>query len=161
MPGSRSCSVPAGASSTSLIHPSAFIAPGAIVLGDVSLGRNAFIWYNCVVRGDMAPITIGEETNIQDLTMIHVDAGVPCTIGRRVAVGHHAIVHGCTVEDESLIGMGAALLNRVHVGTGSLVAVGAVVREGTHIPPGSLVVGVPGRVARDVTTAETDRMRQT
>ena len=131
------------------------------MLGDVSLGRDASIWYNCVVRGDMAPITIGDETNIQDLTMIHVDAGVPCTIGRRVAVGHGAILHGCTVEDESLIGMGAVLLNSVHVGTGSLVAAGAVVREGTRVPPGSLVVGVPARVARDVTVAEIDRMRQT
>ena len=129
-----------------MIHPSAFIAPGAVVLGDVSLGRDSSIWYNSVLRGDMAPITIGDETNVQDLTMVHVDAGVPCTLGKRVGVGHRAILHGCTVEDECLIGMGAILLNHVRVGTGSVIAAGAVIPEGMEIPPGSLVIGMPGRV---------------
>ena len=104
-----------------MIHPTAFIAPGAVVLGDVSLGRDASIWYNCVVRGDMAPIVVGDETNLQDLTMVHVDEGVPCTIGNRVGVGHRAILHGCTVDDEVLVGMGAILLNGVRVGTGSVI----------------------------------------
>jgi carbonic anhydrase/acetyltransferase-like protein (isoleucine patch superfamily) len=126
-----------------LIHPSAFIAPGAVVLGDVTLGRDASIWYNCVVRGDMAPIRIGEETNIQDLTVVHVDEGVPCTVGRRVGVGHRAILHGCTIEDEVLVGMGAVLLNGVSVGSGSVVGAGAVLPEGMHVPVGSLVLGVP------------------
>ena len=98
----------------------------------------------------MAPITIGDRTNIQDLTMVHVDEDVPCTIGHDVGVGHRAILHGCTVEDFCLIGMGAILLNHVRVGTGSVVAAGAVLREGLEVPPGSLVMGVPGKVVRPV-----------
>ena len=131
------------------------------MLGDVTLGRDSSIWYNTVVRADMAPITIGDETNVQDLSMVHVDAGVPCTIGRRVGVGHRAILHGCTIEDECLIGMGAILLNGVWVGTGSVIAAGAVVPEGMDIPPGSLVVGVPGRVVRKVDAVLTERIRHT
>ncbi len=98
----------------------------------------------------MAPITIGEETNLQDLVMVHVDEGVPCDVGRRVGVGHRAILHGCVVEDECLIGMGAILLNGVRVGTGSIVGAGAVLTEGTVVPPGSLALGVPGKVIRPV-----------
>jgi len=133
-----------------MIDPSAYIASGAQVLGAVSLGARASVWYNSVLRADMEPITIGEETNIQDLSMIHVDEGVPCTIGARVAVGHRAILHGCTIEDDSLIGMGAILLNGVHVGTGSVVGAGAVLLEGATVPSGSLVLGVPGKVVRAV-----------
>lgn len=144
-----------------MIHPTAFIAPGAVVLGDVTLGEDASIWYNCVVRGDMAPIRIGARTNIQDLTMVHVDDGVPCTIGDRVGVGHRAILHGCTVEDETLVGMGAILLNGVHVGTGSVIGAGAVLPEGVRIPPRSLVLGVPGRVVREVDDALAARIRGT
>jgi carbonic anhydrase/acetyltransferase-like protein (isoleucine patch superfamily) len=144
-----------------VIHDTAFIAPGAVVLGDVSLGRDASVWYNSVVRGDMAPIVIGEESNIQDLTMIHVDEGVPCTIGRRVGVGHRVILHGCTVEDESLVGMGAVLLNGVRVGTGSVIGAGAVIPEEMEIPPGSLVMGVPGRIIRPVDEALAARIRGT
>lgn len=131
------------------------------MLGDVTLGRDSSIWYNTVVRADMAPITIGDETNVQDLSMVHVDAGVPCTIGRRVGVGHRAILHGCTIEDECLIGMGAILLNGVRVGTGSVIAAGAVVPEGMDVPPGSLVVGVPGRIVRKVDATLTDRIQHT
>jgi carbonic anhydrase/acetyltransferase-like protein (isoleucine patch superfamily) len=127
-----------------------WIAPNATVLGDVTIGEGASIWYGCVVRGDTDKIRIGAETNIQDLTMVHVDEGVPCTIGARVGVGHRAILHGCTVEDECLIGMGAVVLNRAVIGTGSVVAAGAVVPEGMIVPPGSLVMGVPGRVVRKV-----------
>ncbi len=144
-----------------MIHPSAFIAPGAVVLGDVTLGRDASIWYNCVVRGDMAPIVVGEETNVQDLTTVHVDAGVPCTIGRRVGVGHRAILHGCTVEDEVLVGMGAILLNGVRIGRGSVIGAGAVLPEGLAVPPASLVLGVPGRVVRSVDDALRARIRRT
>jgi len=133
-----------------VIHPSAFIAPGAVVLGDVTLGRDASVWYHCVIRADMAPIRIGDQSNIQDLTTVHVDEDVPCTIGNRVGVGHRAILHGCTVEDECLVGMGAVLLNHVHVGTGSVIGAGAVVTEGVTIPPRSLVLGVPARVVRPV-----------
>ena len=144
-----------------MIHPSAFIAPGAVVLGDVTLGRDASIWYNCVVRGDMAPIVIGEETNIQDLSMVHVDEGIPCTVGRRAGVGHRAILHGCTIADEVLVGMGAVLLNGVVVGTGSVIGAGAVLTEGMIVPPGSLVLGVPARVVRPVDEALAARVRRT
>jgi len=144
-----------------VIDPTAFIAPGAQVLGAVSLGRTASVWYNAVIRADMEPITIGDESNIQDLSVLHVDEGVPCSIGRRVGVGHRAILHGCTVEDECLIGMGAILLNNVRVGSGSVIAAGAVLTEGTEIPPGSLVVGVPGRVVRPVDGALQARIRTT
>ena len=120
------------------------------MLGDVQLGEESSVWYQCVIRADMAPIVIGARTNIQDLTMVHVDEGVPCTIGADVGVGHRAILHGCTVEDNCLVGMGAILLNNVHVGTGSVIAAGAVVREGMRIAPGSLVMGVPARVIKQV-----------
>ena len=144
-----------------MIHPTAFIAPGAQVLGDVTLGENASIWYNSVVRGDMAPITIGDNTCIQDLSMLHVDAGVPCVIGARVGVGHRVILHGCTVEEDCLVGMGAILLNNVHVGTGSVIAAGALLPEGMRVPPGSLVVGLPGKVVRAVDAELTARIRHT
>lgn len=144
-----------------MIDPSAFIAPGAVVLGDVTLGRDASIWYNCVVRGDMAPIVIGESTNIQDLTMVHVDEGVPCTVGARVGVGHRAILHGCTVEDDALVGMGAVLLNGVVVGCGSVIGAGAVLPEGMVVPPASLVLGVPARVVRPVDDELAARIRRT
>ena len=144
-----------------MIHPSAYIAPGAQVLGAVSLGARSSVWYNSVLRADMEPITIGEETNVQDLSMIHVDEGIPCTIGARVGVGHRAILHGCTVEDDSLIGMGAILLNGVHVGTGSVIGAGAVLTEGTSVPAGSLVLGVPGKVVRPVDEGLRDRIAST
>ncbi len=144
-----------------MIAASAFIAPGAIVLGDVTLGEHASIWYTAVLRGDMAPISIGDDTNIQDGTIVHVDEGAPCRIGCRVGVGHRVILHGCTVEDDCLIGMGSVLLNDVHVGSGSVVAAGAVVPEGMRIPPGSLVMGVPGRIVRPVDAALTQRIEGT
>ncbi|MFI5214126.1 MAG: gamma carbonic anhydrase family protein [Gemmatimonadales bacterium] len=144
-----------------VIHPSAFIAPSADVLGDVRLGEQASVWYQCVLRADMAPITVGRRSNLQDLTMVHVDEGVPCTVGDEVGVGHRTILHGCTIENLCLIGMGSILLNHVHVGTGSVVAAGAVVTEGTQIPPGSLVMGVPARVVRQVDPALTARIRST
>lgn len=132
------------------VHPSAFVAPTALVMGDVTIGEDSSVWYTTVVRGDMAPIRIGDRTNLQDGTIVHVDEGVPCRIGNQVAVGHRAILHGCQVEDDCLIGMASILLNRVVVGRGSVVAAGAVLREGMVVPPGSLVMGVPGRVVRPV-----------
>jgi carbonic anhydrase/acetyltransferase-like protein (isoleucine patch superfamily) len=143
------------------IHPTAFIAPGAAVMGDVTLGQDASVWYGAVLRGDMAPIVIGAETNIQDGTIVHVDEGVPCTVGRRVGVGHRVILHGCTVEDECLIGMGSVLLNGVRIGTGSVVAAGAVIPEGMQVPPRSLVMGVPGRIVRQVDAALSSRVTAT
>jgi carbonic anhydrase/acetyltransferase-like protein (isoleucine patch superfamily) len=132
------------------MDPSAFIAPGAVVLGDVWLGREASVWYGSVIRGDTAPIRIGDETNIQDLSVVHADADAPCTIGSRVGVGHRAILHGCTVEDECLVGMGAVLLNHVRVGRGSVIGAGALLPEGMVVPAGSLVLGLPARVVRPV-----------
>jgi carbonic anhydrase/acetyltransferase-like protein (isoleucine patch superfamily) len=143
------------------IHPSAFIAPGAVVLGDVTLGPRASVWYGAVLRGDIAAIVVGEATNLQDGTIVHVDAGKPARIGARVGVGHRAILHACTVEDDCLIGMGSILLNEVYIGTGSVVAAGAVVPEGTRIPAGSLVLGVPARVTRAVDDALRERIRET
>jgi len=130
-------------------------------MGDVRLGAHASVWYQCVLRGDLGPITVGERSNIQDLTMVHVDEGVPCTIGGRVGVGHRCILHGCTIEDDCLIGMGSILLNHVRVGTGSVIGAGAVVPEGMVIPPGSLVMGVPGRIRGPVEEALRGRIRTT
>ena len=142
-------------------HPSAFIHPLAAVIGDVVLGARASVWPFAVLRGDTAAIVVGADSNVQDGAVVHVDRGVPATIGARVAVGHRAIVHGATVEDDSLVGMAAVLLNGVVVGAGSIVAAGAVVPEGTRVPPGSLVVGVPGRVRRLTTDEERARIART
>lgn len=143
------------------IDARAYIHPAAVVCGDVTLGARASIWPTAVVRGDSAPIVIGEDTNVQDGTVIHVDAGLPCVIGARVAIGHRAIVHGATVEDDCLIAMGAILLNRVHVGKGSIIGAGALCPEGMVVPPGSLVIGLPGRVVRGTTEAERERIART
>jgi carbonic anhydrase/acetyltransferase-like protein (isoleucine patch superfamily) len=144
-----------------LIHRSVFIAPTAVVLGDVTLEADASVWYHAVVRGDLAPIRIGSETNIQDSSVIHVDTGVPCTVGRRVGVGHRVVLHGCTIDDECLIGMGSVVLNGVRIGGGSVIAAGAVIPEGVLIPAGSLVMGVPGRVVRPVDDTLRQRIRST
>ena len=119
-------------------------------MGDVTLGEESSVWYGAVLRGDMAPIVIGARSNIQDGTIVHVDEGFPCSIGERVGVGHRVILHGCTVEEDCLVGMGSVLLNGVRIGRGSVVAAGAVVPEGMQVPPGSLVMGVPGRIVRRV-----------
>ncbi len=142
------------------IHPTAFIAPGAAVLGDVTLGEQASVWYNAVVRADMEPIVIGERSNIQDGCVVHVDEGIPCSVGRRVVVGHRVILHGCVVEDDCLIGMGSIVLNRAKIGAGSLVAAGAVVPEGMVVPPRSVVMGVPGRIVRQVDDQMAQRMAE-
>jgi len=130
------------------IHPTAFIHAAAFVCGDVTLGASASVWPGAVIRADSAPITIGESSNVQDGVVIHVDPGLSCTIGARVTIGHRAVVHGATVEDDCLIAIGALVLNRVVVGRGSLVGAGAVCTEGMIIPPNSLVLGVPARVVR-------------
>jgi len=143
------------------LHPTSFIAPGAVVLGDVTLGPHASVWYHAVLRGDTAPIVIGESSNIPDGSIVHVDEGVPATVGARVGVGHRVILHGCTIGNDCLIGMGSVVLNGVRVGEGSVVAAGAVVPEGLEIPPGSVVVGVPARVTRRVDEALRGRIRST
>jgi carbonic anhydrase/acetyltransferase-like protein (isoleucine patch superfamily) len=143
------------------IHPTAFIASTAAVMGDVTIGAESSVWYGAVLRGDMAPIVIGSQTNLQDGTIVHVDEGVPCRIGSRVGVGHRVILHGCTVEDDCLIGMGSVLLNEVQIGAGSVVAAGAVLPEGMRAPPGSLVMGVPARVVRAVDERLARRIAET
>ena len=144
-----------------IIDPSAFVHAGAFVIGDVTLGARVSVWPTAVLRGDTASIVVGEDSNVQDGTIVHVDHGVPCTIGARVGIGHRAIIHGATVEHDSLIGMGAILLNNVVVGSGSIVGAGAVCPEGMIIPPNSLVLGVPGRVVRQTTDAERERIAKT
>lgn len=143
------------------IHSSAFVHAGAFVIGDVTLGARVSVWPTAVLRGDTAAIVVGEDSSVQDGTIVHVDHGVPCTIGARVGIGHRAIIHGATVEHDSLIGMGAILLNNVVVGTGSIIGAGAVCPEGMVVPPNSLVLGVPGRVVRQTTDAERERIAKT
>jgi carbonic anhydrase/acetyltransferase-like protein (isoleucine patch superfamily) len=133
-----------------------FIAPDATLIGRVELGDRASIWFGSVLRGDVDSITIGPETNIQDLTVVHADADTPTRIGGRVTVGHRAILHGCRVDDECIIGMGAIIQNRALVGSHAIVAAGSVVREGFEVPAGTLAAGVPAVVKRDLSEAEMD-----
>jgi carbonic anhydrase/acetyltransferase-like protein (isoleucine patch superfamily) len=137
-----------------VLSPTAWVAPNATLIGQVILGENASVFYGSVLRGDSDSITIGEGSNIQDNVSVHCDAGLPTTVGARVSVGHSAVLHGCTVEDDCLIGMSATVLNGAVIGAGSLVAAGAVVLEGTIIPPGSLVAGVPAKVRRELNDEE-------
>lgn len=139
---------------TPQVHEQAWVAPGAVLAGEVSVGPETGIWYTCVIRADLAPITLGARTNVQDGSVLHADPGFPATVGDGVTIGHRAVVHGCTVENDVLIGMGAVLMNGVHVGAGSLIAAGAVLTQGTVVPPGSLVAGVPGKVRRELGEAE-------
>lgn len=141
------------------VDPSVFIAPNAVVLGDVTIGAESSIWFGAVLRGDVEAIRIGQQTNVQDLCLLHADPGYPCTLGDRVTLGHGAIVHGAQVGDDVMIGMRAVVMNGAKVGAGSIVAVGAVVLEGMDIPPGSIVMGTPGRVKRPVEPRDAARIR--
>lgn len=148
---------PGNHSDESVIHPTrlridreAWVASNATLTGWVSLGAKASVWYGCVLRGDLDTITIGDETNVQDLTVVHVDAGAPVLVGRRVTIGHRAVIHGCTIDDEAVVGMGAVLLSGSRVGPGALVAAGAVLREGFEVPPGAIAAGVPARIRGEV-----------
>jgi carbonic anhydrase/acetyltransferase-like protein (isoleucine patch superfamily) len=140
------------------IDPEAFVAPGATIVGDVSIGARASVWYGTVVRGDTARIQVGEETNLQDGCVLHADPDAPLTVGDRVTVGHRVVLHGASVEDDVLIGMGSVVMNHAHIGTGSLVGAGAVVTQGTVVPPGSLVLGAPARVVRPIRDEERARI---
>jgi len=140
------------------IDPTAFVAPGATLVGEVSVGRNASVWFNATVRGDMEPIAIGAESNVQDACVVHVDRGRPTRIGDRVTLGHGAIVHASVVEDDVLVAMKAVVLSGCHIGRHCLVGAGAVIPEGTRVPEGSLVLGVPGRVVRPLRTDEIERI---
>ena len=127
-----------------------FVAPDVVVAGDVVVGEDATLWFGVVARAEYSTVRIGARTNVQDGSILHADPGAPCTVGDDVTIGHRAVVHGCTLEDGVLVGMGAVVLNNAVVGAGSLVAAGAVVREGDTIPPNSLVAGVPARVVKDL-----------
>jgi len=144
---------------TPTVEDGAWVADNATVLGDAEIGAGSGVWFGAVVRADTESIRIGRDTNIQDNCVLHADPGAPLTIGDRVSIGHVAVLHGCTVESDVLIGMGAVLMNHARIGSGSLVAAGAVVVEGTVVPPGSLVAGVPGKVRRELTDDELEHVR--
>jgi gamma-carbonic anhydrase len=141
------------------IAASAFIDSSAQVIGDVEIGERSSIWPGAVVRGDVNSIRIGEETSIQDNTVVHVDVDQPTAIGSRVTVGHGVVLHGCTIEDDCLISIGAIVLNGARIGTGSVIGAGCLVPEGTEIAPGLLVLGVPGKVRRPVSDEERARFQ--
>ncbi|MFC5723405.1 gamma carbonic anhydrase family protein [Streptomyces gamaensis] len=141
------------------ISEGAFTAPTSVVVGEVTLAAGASVWYHAVLRADCGPVTIGAGSNVQDNCTVHVDPGFPVTVGERVTVGHNAVLHGCTVEDDVLIGMGATVLNGAHIGAGSLVAAQALVPQGMRVPPGSLVAGVPAKVRRELTAEEREHIR--
>ena len=142
------------------VAPTAFIDESAVLIGDVVVGEQASIWCQVTVRADTSRVTIGDETNIQDNSCLHEDADAPLNIGNGVVVGHSCTVHGCDVEDDCLIGMGATILSKARIGAGSIVAAGAVVLGGTEIPPRSLVAGVPAKVKREISDAELERTRE-
>jgi carbonic anhydrase/acetyltransferase-like protein (isoleucine patch superfamily) len=135
------------------IEPSAWVAPDANVIGSVYLGARASVWFCATLRGDTEPIVVGEGSNVQENCVLHTDLGFPLTIGRDCTVGHKAILHGCTIGDETLIGMGATVLNGARIGRNCLIGAGALVTEGKVIPDGSLVMGMPGKVVRDLDAA--------
>lgn len=142
------------------VADSAWVAPSADLVGAVELGDESSVWYTAVLRADYDPIVLGARSNLQDGVVVHTDVGRPAHIGTGVSVGHRAVLHGCTIGDDCLIGMGAIVLNGALVGEGSLVAAGAVVQEGAQIPPRSLVAGVPGRVRRELTDADVERIHR-
>ena len=141
-------------SHTPQLHAESWVAPNASVIGQVTLAARASVWYGATLRAEAEPIEVGVGTNIQDGVTIHVDSEFPVSIGAGVSVGHNAVLHGCVVEDDALIGMGAIILNGASIGKCSLIAAGAVVPQGAVVPPRSLVAGVPGRVRRELSDAE-------
>ena len=141
------------------LHPSVYVAPGAHIIGDVDIDEKASVWFNAVLRGDYEQIQIGKRSKIQDGTVIHADPDFPAIVGEDVTVGHNVILHGCTVKNGALIGMGAAVLNGAVIGEGALVAAGCLVPEGKVIEPGVLVAGVPAKVVRKLTDEEVEQLK--
>jgi carbonic anhydrase/acetyltransferase-like protein (isoleucine patch superfamily) len=141
------------------VHPSAFVADSARVIGRVVLAPESSVWFGAVLRGDTEPITVGRGSNIQDGSVLHADFGYPLVIGERVTVGHQVMLHGCTIGDESLIGIGAVVLNGARIGRHSLVGAGALVTEGKTFPDGVLILGSPAKVVRALTEAEIEALR--
>ncbi len=142
------------------LHPTVFVAPHAIIVGDVTLAADCGVWFHATLRGDVEPIQIGPRTNIQEGAVLHVDPGFPVTIGADVTVGHRAIIHGATVQDAVIIGMGSTLLNGALIGEKSIVGANALVTEGKEFPPGSLILGSPAKVVRSLTAAEIARIQE-
>ena len=142
------------------IHPTAFVAPGACVIGRVTIAKEASIWFGCVLRGDVNRMAIGQATNIQDGSILHVDDDHPCLISDHVHVGHHANLHGCVVERGAMIGIGAIVLSGAHIGREAIVGAGSVVLEGMRVPPRMLAVGIPARVVRPVTSKDLAYIRR-
>jgi carbonic anhydrase/acetyltransferase-like protein (isoleucine patch superfamily) len=142
-------------------HESVFVAEGAMVIGDVEIGEESSVWFHTVIRGDIHRIRIGRRTNVQDHCTLHVTRKDPLSVGSHVTIGHGAVVHGCTVEDLCLIGIGAVVLDGAVIGRGSVIGAGAVVAPGTVVAPHSLVLGVPGKVAKDLGPASADGNRVT
>lgn len=142
------------------VHSSTYIAPGACVIGNVELRENTSVWFNAVLRGDHDQITIGKGSNVQDGTVVHIDEGYPVEVGERVVIGHNVTLHGCTVADGALIGMGATILNGAVIGEGALVAAGALVPEGKVIEAGMLAAGVPAKVIRKLRKEDIERIGQ-
>ncbi|MBN1931282.1 MAG: gamma carbonic anhydrase family protein [Desulfobacterales bacterium] len=129
-----------------ICHATTYIAPTASIIGNVVIGEYSSVWFNCVIRGDAESITIGNRSNIQDITVLHADPGLPITIGNQVTIGHRCIIHGCTIEDNCIIGMGAVVMNGSSIGCGSIIAAGSVILENTTVPPFSLFAGIPGKI---------------
>jgi carbonic anhydrase/acetyltransferase-like protein (isoleucine patch superfamily) len=142
------------------VHRSCFVAPSAIVIGNVAIGAESSVWYQCVLRGDVSTITIGERTNIQDGAIVHADPGFPTIVGNDVTVGHGAIIHGAVIEDGCLIGIRATLLNGCKIGAGCVVGAGSVVTEGMVVPPDSVVMGIPAMVVKEVPARLSERSRR-
>jgi len=142
------------------LGPHTFVAPGAVLIGDVTLGDFSSVWYNAVLRGDINRIVVGHHTNIQDNCVVHLADAFPCTVGNYTTIGHSATLHACTIEDEALVGMGATILDGAVIGSQSLIGARALVTEHARIPPGSLVLGVPGRVVRQLTPEERANFRK-
>ena len=140
------------------VHPTVFIAPGAMVVGDVAIGAEASVWFNAVIRGDSAQVRVGAGTNVQDGAILHTDAGKPCIVGDDCTIGHRAIVHGCTIGRGSLVGMGSVVLSGAVIGEESLVAAGALVPEGKEFPPRSLLMGLPAKLVRRLTERDVSEL---
>ena len=142
------------------VAPSAYVDPSAQVIGEVVIGERSSIWPCASLRGDMGPIVVGSDTSIQDCCALHLDEGFPLTVGDRVTVGHSVTLHGCTVEDDALIGIGSTILNGAVIGKGAVVAAGSLVPEGMQVPPATLVMGVPAKARRAVTVGELERFQE-
>ena len=146
--------------STPEIKETSFVAPNASLIGRVKIGENSSVWFNTFLRGDMETITIGHESNIQDLSMGHADPGFPLVLGNRVTIGHHCVLHGCKIGDDCLIGMGAIIMNGVRIGRGSIIGAGAVLLEGREIPEFSMVIGSPAKIKKTYDESILDNIRK-